>query len=92
MISRSEISSRIQLCKELARREPANRAVWMAEAGNWSRLSKEKLRGGAMAKAGSGILAFLQVWSARYLSDPASASVACMEEASQKHERSLPLR
>jgi hypothetical protein len=47
----------------------------MAEAGNWSRLSKEKLRAGARAKTGSGILARLQAWSAR---------VACME-ASQKH-------
>jgi hypothetical protein len=92
MISRSEISSRIQLCKELARREPANQALWMAEAGNWSRLSKEKLRGEAMAKAGSRILVLLQAWSARFLSDATSASVACMEEASQKHERSLPLR
>ena len=92
MISRSEISSRIQLCRELARREPANRALWMAEAGNWSRLSKEKFRGEAMVKAGSRILVLLQAWSARFLSNPASPSVACMEEASQKHERSLPLR
>jgi hypothetical protein len=64
----------------------------MAEARNWSRLSKEKLRGEAMAKATSRILVLLQAWSARFPADPASASVACMEEASQKHECSLPLR
>ena len=31
----------------LAKREPANRILWMAEAEHWSRLSKEGLRGEA---------------------------------------------
>jgi hypothetical protein len=65
----------------------------MAEAGNWSRLSKEKLQGEARAKAkiGDGILARLLAWSARNLSGPASERVACTE-ASQKHERHWPPR
>jgi len=95
MISRLELNSRIRLCRQLARREPANRALWMAEAGNWSRLSKEKLQGGAKAKAkakiGSSILAHLRAWSARSLSDPASERVACTE-ASQKHKHYRPPR
>jgi hypothetical protein len=82
MISRLELNSRIRLCRQLAKREPANRALWMAEAGDWSRLSKETLRAGARAKTGSGILARLRAWSAR---------IACME-ASQKHERYWPPR
>jgi hypothetical protein len=79
MISRLELNSRIQLCRQLAKREPANQALWMAEAGDWSRLSKKRLR------AGPGILARLRAWSARSLSGPASAIVACME-----HERYWP--
>jgi hypothetical protein len=71
MISRLELNSRIRLCRQLAKREPANQALWMAEAENWSRLSKEKLRAGARAKTGSGILARLRAWSARCLSGPA---------------------
>lgn len=89
MISRTELNSRIRLCRQLAKREPANRALWMAEAGNWSRLSKEKLSGGARAKIGSGILVRLRAWSARCLSDPASARFACMK-VSQKHEHFRP--
>jgi hypothetical protein len=87
MISRLELNSRIRLCRQLAKREPANRALWMAEAGTWSRLSKEKFQGEARAKAkiGSRILARLRAWSARSLSDPASERVLCTE-ASQKHE------
>jgi hypothetical protein len=91
MISRLELKSRIRLCRQLAKREPANRALWMAEAGNWSRLSKEKLRGGARAKIGSGILASWWAWSARCLSGSASAKVLCVK-ASQKHERYRPPR
>ena len=93
MISRLELNSRIRLCRQLAKREPANRALWMAEAGNWSRLSKEKLQGEARAKAkiGSRIFARLRAWSARSLSDPASERVACAE-ASQKHKHYRPPR
>jgi hypothetical protein len=45
MASQLELSARAALCTQLAKREPANRALWMAEAENWSRLSNEKLRG-----------------------------------------------
>ena len=43
MTDQSELNSRAALCRKLAQREPANRTFWMAEAENWSRLSKEKL-------------------------------------------------
>lgn len=45
MASQLELSARAELCKQLAKREPTNRVLWMAEAENWSRLSNEKLRG-----------------------------------------------
>jgi hypothetical protein len=54
MASQLELNSRAALCRQLAKREPANQALWMAEAENWSRLSKEKLRGEAGAKIGEG--------------------------------------
>ena len=41
MTSWFEFSSRAALCRQLARQEPFNRALWMAEAENWSRLSKK---------------------------------------------------
>jgi hypothetical protein len=41
MISQLELRSRAALCMQLARREPANRVLWMVEAENWSRLSNE---------------------------------------------------
>ena len=44
MTSQVEFSSRAALCRQLARREPANGVLWMAEAANWSRLSKERFR------------------------------------------------
>jgi len=44
MISSLELDSRAALCRQLAKREPVNRALWMAEAESWSRLSKD-LRG-----------------------------------------------
>jgi hypothetical protein len=44
MTSQFEFSSRAALCRQLARQEPSNRALWMAEAENWSRLSREILR------------------------------------------------
>jgi hypothetical protein len=45
MASKLELGARAALCRELAKREPANGVLWMAEAENWSRLSNEKLRG-----------------------------------------------
>ena len=45
MTSQVEFSSRAALCRRLAEREPANGVLWMAEAANWSRLSKERFRG-----------------------------------------------
>jgi hypothetical protein len=38
----------------LAKREPANRNLWMAEAKHWSRLSKEWLRGEALVEIEAG--------------------------------------
>jgi hypothetical protein len=49
MSNQLELNLRAALCRQLAKREPANRALWMAEAENWSPLSKEKLRGEATA-------------------------------------------
>jgi hypothetical protein len=40
MTSQLELNSRATLCRQLARREPANRVLWLAEAENWLRLSK----------------------------------------------------
>ena len=54
MISPQELSSRAALCRQLAKREPANGVLWMAEAENWSRQSKEKLHGGARTQMSSG--------------------------------------
>src|SRR6266403_4711127 len=52
MASQLELSARAALCRQLAKREPTNRVLWMAEAENWSRLSNEKLRGEAEQKWG----------------------------------------
>ena len=49
MTSHVELNSRAALCRQLAKHEPANQAIWMAEAENWLRLSKEKLCGEATA-------------------------------------------
>ena len=51
MTTRLEFSLRAALCRQLAKREPANRSLWMAEAEHWLRLSKEKLQGEAEAKS-----------------------------------------
>ncbi len=40
MTDQSEFNLRAMLCRQLAGREPENRVLWMAEAENWSRLSK----------------------------------------------------
>ena len=64
----SELNSRAALCKKLAQREPANRTLWMAEAENWSRLSKEeKPHGEDSVEIDSGILARLRAQSTRFL-------------------------
>ena len=42
-----ECNLRATLCRQLAQREPENRTLWIAEAENWSRLSKERNRGAA---------------------------------------------
>ena len=54
MIDQLEFDLRAALCRQLAQREPANRDLWMAEAENWSRLSKEGIRGAAEEKISSG--------------------------------------
>ena len=44
MAGQLEFNLRAMLCRQLAKREPENRILWMAEAESWSRLSKD-LRG-----------------------------------------------
>ena len=51
MTTRLELILRAALCRQLAKRDPVNQAIWMAEAENWLRLSKEKLQGEAEAKS-----------------------------------------
>ena len=65
MTGQLEFNLRATLCRQLAEREPANRAFWMAEAENWSRLSKERGRGAVEEKISSGITMSLQEQSAR---------------------------
>ena len=67
MVSQLELHSRARLCRQLAKREPANRALWMAEAGTWSRLSNVRLRGEEWPQIDSGVLASLRALSARLL-------------------------
>lgn len=50
MTDQLEFNLRATLCRQLARREPENRVLWMAEAENWSRLSKRNGRGRAEEK------------------------------------------
>jgi hypothetical protein len=56
MAGQLEFDLRATLCRELAQREPVNRALWMAEAENWSRLSKEGSRSAAEEKVSSGLM------------------------------------
>ena len=65
MTDQLEFNLRATLCRQLAKREPANRVLWMAEAETWSRLSKERSRGAAEEKISSGITASLREQSAR---------------------------
>ena len=65
MTGQLEFSLRATLCRKLAKREPANRILWMAEAESWSRLSKERNRGAAEEKISSSITASLREQSAR---------------------------
>jgi hypothetical protein len=68
MIDQLEFNLRATLCRQLAKREPANRVLWMAEAETWSRLSKERNRSAAEEKIRSGITANLREQSARVFS------------------------
>ena len=67
MMGQSELNSRAALCRKLAQREPANQTFWMAEAENWSRLSKEKFHGEDSVKIDSGILARFRAQSMKFL-------------------------
>ncbi len=67
MTEQSELNSRAALCRRLAQREPANRTFWMAEAENWSRLSREKPRAEDDMRIDFGILARLRAQSTRFL-------------------------
>ena len=70
MTDQSELNSRAALCRKLAQREPANRTFWMAEAENWSRLSKETPLGEDSIKIVSGMLARLRGQSGRFFAFP----------------------
>ena len=65
MTGQLELNSRAELCRQLAKREPANRTLWLAEAESWSRLSKERGRGTVEEKISSGITMSLREQSAR---------------------------
>jgi hypothetical protein len=65
MVDQLEFSSRAVLCRKLAQREPANRVYWIAEAENWSRLSKGSPEDSA--EATPGVLARLRVRSSRLM-------------------------
>ncbi|UFW38409.1 hypothetical protein [Bradyrhizobium sp. WSM471] len=52
MMSQFELSSRAVLCRKLARQDPANQTVWMAEARSWSRLAAERLHDEHRSKGG----------------------------------------
>jgi hypothetical protein len=43
MMSHFELSSRAALCRQLAKREPNSRALWLAEAERWSRLAQNDI-------------------------------------------------
>ena len=57
MTSQLEFAWRAALCRQLAKREPANRALWLAEAVEWTRLSKETFLGKTKESNGFGTLA-----------------------------------
>ena len=65
MMGQLEFNLRATLCRKLAKREPANRILWMAEAESWSRLSKEGSGDAAEEKISSGLTATLREQSAR---------------------------
>jgi hypothetical protein len=41
MAGQIELNSRAALCRQLARHEPNSELYWLAEAENWSRLSRQ---------------------------------------------------
>ena len=73
MTARVEFASRAALCRQLAILEPANRAIWTAEAEYWSRLSADD-EAGTLVIAGT--LAALRARMARGLANRASAGWA----------------
>ena len=66
MTGQLELNSRAELCRQLAKREPSNRTLWMAEAESWSRLSKERCRGAVEEKISSDMTMSLREQSARF--------------------------
>lgn len=76
MTTRAEFASRAALCRQLAILEPANQAIWMAEAEYWSRLSDEMDRGEAATPVTLGTLAALRTRAARGLANPSSTRLA----------------
>ena len=65
MTTQLELRSRATLCKQLAKREPENRVLWMAEAENWLRLSNQSFA----ANQGKGRAAGRNASSPTWLTD-----------------------
>jgi len=59
MTSSLEFSARAAMCRQLARREPNSKILWLAEAERWSRL---RLAPGAVAATGRGEAAGTWRW------------------------------
>jgi hypothetical protein len=76
MTSQLEFESRAALCRQLAKQEPTNRALWMAEAESWARLSNRKLPGERSARIGSIALVSRSARLTSRLSIPTSAGFA----------------
>jgi hypothetical protein len=76
MTSQLEFGSRAALCRQFAKQEPANRALWMAEAESWARLSNGKLPRKGRIRIGCVALASWRARLARCLLIPTSARFA----------------
>lgn len=72
MRRQAEFTLRAALCRQLAGLEPANRAIWMAEAEYWLRLSDDTDRSETGTPVNIGTLAALRARVARGLSNLSS--------------------
>lgn len=75
MPSQLELSSRAALCRQFAKLEPASRALWMAEAESWARLSNAKLPGQGVKIGSVGLVNWRARWEGSFV-NPTSARFA----------------